>query len=116
MLDRKERLRLYSTLQTLVKVQLVLHLVDAKGLLVGCQTTSAITESILDSAEQAKVSLPEVHKLLEFVKTINYDRSTKSIYFFFYPQRAFCLQDVHIPLIGRVYKLTNAHVSDRGSV
>ena len=87
-LDSKERLRLYSTVPEQVEGQLVLRLGNARDIQVGRQTTRAITESIVESAELAKVSLPEVHKLLGFVKTITYDRSTKSIHFFCFTRRA----------------------------
>ena len=116
-LDSKERLRLYSTVQAQVEGHLVLHLAHTRGIPVGRQTTRAITESILESAEIAKVNLQEVHKLLGLTKTINYDRSTKSIHFFFFSRNAAMgLQDVRIPFQGRVYMLTNEHHPERGSV
>ena len=95
----------------------MLHLGHTRGIPVGRQTTRAITEFILESAEIAKVNLQEVHQLLGLTKTINCDRSTESIQFFFFSRNAaMSLQDVRIPLQERVYMLTNEHHQEHGSV
>ena len=71
--DSSEQFRLYSTVQAQVEGKLVLHLGHNRGIPIGRQTVRAITETILESAELAKVSLPEIHEFFGLTKTINYD-------------------------------------------
>uniref|UniRef100_A0AAV1TMW8 CCHC-type domain-containing protein n=1 Tax=Peronospora matthiolae TaxID=2874970 RepID=A0AAV1TMW8_9STRA len=116
-LDSKERLRLYSTVQAQVEGQLVLHISGGRDIPLSRQTTKAITEKILESAELLRVSLPDLHRLLGSTKTISYNRSTRSILFLFFSRnKAKKLQDVQVPFQGRVYTLENAHQPVRGSL
>lgn len=116
-MDSKERLRLYSTVQTQEEDQLVLHLARGRTVPISKQTTHALTEMILESAELLRVSLPDVHQLLRLTKTISYNRTTRTIHFFFFSRGAAIeVQDVHIPFQGTVYTLENVHHPTRGSV
>ena len=116
-LDSQERLRLYSTVQAQVEGHLALSLGPDRGIPISRQTTRSITETILESAELSQVSLPELHQFFSLTKTINYDRATKSLHFFFFSREtAERLKHVRIPYRGRVYTLSNAHRPERGSV
>ena len=86
-LDCQEHLRLYSTVQAQVEGHLALSLGPDRGITISRQTTRSITETILESAELAQVSLPGPHHFFSLTKTINYDRATKSLHFFFFPGR-----------------------------
>ena len=79
-----ERLRLCRTVQAQVEGQLVLSLRHGRDIPIGRRTTHAITEKILESAELMRVSLPDLHRLLGLAKTISYNRSTRSIHFYFF--------------------------------
>uniref|UniRef100_M4BBH2 Uncharacterized protein n=1 Tax=Hyaloperonospora arabidopsidis (strain Emoy2) TaxID=559515 RepID=M4BBH2_HYAAE len=116
-LDRGERLRLYSTIQAQVEGQLVLTLGRGRPIPIGRQTSNGITEMILESAELLRVCLSELHRLLGLTKAISYTRSSRTIHFYFFSKAvARKVQDVRIPIQGRVYTLANVHEPGRGSV
>ncbi|KAE9010242.1 hypothetical protein PF011_g9908 [Phytophthora fragariae] len=116
-LDAQERLRLHSTIQAQVEGELVLHLIRNRGVRVSQQTTKAITDAILESAELARVNLTDVHRMLSQTKTISNDRVTKSIHFYFFTREtAVKHKNVRVPFKGTVYTLQNAHRPVAGTV
>uniref|UniRef100_A0AAV1USB4 CCHC-type domain-containing protein n=1 Tax=Peronospora matthiolae TaxID=2874970 RepID=A0AAV1USB4_9STRA len=115
--DSDERLRLCRTVQAQVEGQLVLKLRHGRDIPIGRRTTHAITEKILESAEILRVCLPDLHRFLGLAKTISYNRSTRSIHFYFFTRAiAKAHQDVVVPFQGRAYTLENVHHPVRGSV
>uniref|UniRef100_A0AAV1VGC9 CCHC-type domain-containing protein n=1 Tax=Peronospora matthiolae TaxID=2874970 RepID=A0AAV1VGC9_9STRA len=115
--DSDERLRLCRTVQAQVEGQLVLQLRHGRDIPIGRRTTHAITEKILESAEILRVCLPDLHRFLGLAKTISYNRSTRSIHFYFFTRAiAKAHQDVVVPFQGRAYTLENVHHPVRGSV
>ena len=83
-LESRERLRLYSTIQDQVEGQLILTLGIGRPIPIGRQTSNGITEMILESAELLRVCLPELHRLLGLTKAISYTRSSRTIHFYFF--------------------------------
>lgn len=115
--DGKERLRVYSTIQAQVEGELVLHLNRHRGVRISRQSTKALTETILESAELARVNLQALHAMLGQTKTISYDQVTKTIHFFFFTRDTAVLhRDVLVPYMGGIYRLQNAHQQARGTV
>lgn len=48
------------------------------------RTTKAITETILESAELARVNLQALHLMLSQTKNISYDHVKKTIHFYYF--------------------------------
>uniref|UniRef100_A0AAV1TWG6 CCHC-type domain-containing protein n=1 Tax=Peronospora matthiolae TaxID=2874970 RepID=A0AAV1TWG6_9STRA len=112
-----ERLRLCRTVQAQVEGHLVLKLRHGRDIPIGRRTTHALTEKILESAEILPVCLPDLHRFLGLAKTISYNRSTRSIHFYFFTRAiAKAHQDVVVTFQGRAYTLENVHHPVRGSV
>lgn len=116
-LKGEERLRLYSTIQAQVEGELILQLDRAGGIKLSRRTTKAITEAILESAELARINLPDLHLMLNQTKTIGYDHVTKTIHFYFFTRTTAARhKDVRVPFYGGVYRLQNAHRTEQGSI
>uniref|UniRef100_A0AAV1UJ31 LAGLIDADG endonuclease n=1 Tax=Peronospora matthiolae TaxID=2874970 RepID=A0AAV1UJ31_9STRA len=108
-------LRLVSTIQAQVEGELIMQLGLSRGVRVTRQSTKAITERILESAELARVNLPALHDMLGQTKKISYDQVTKSIsLFFFTKETAEKHKEVRVPFSGGVYRLQNAHRAESG--
>ena len=116
-LKSEERLRLYSTIQAQVEGELILQLDHARGIKLSRRTTKVTIQAILESAELARINLPDLHLMLSQTKTIGYDRVTKTIHFYFFPRTtADRLKDVRVPFYGGVFRLQNAHRLEQGSI
>ncbi|RLN52050.1 hypothetical protein BBJ29_010003 [Phytophthora kernoviae] len=85
--------------------------------LYGTQSTKALVEAMLLAAETKKMAVEELHGMLNKVKTISYDRVTKSIHFFFFTRETAVDQGkILLPYRGRLYRLQNAHRKEDGAV
>ena len=116
-LKSEERLRLYSTIQAQVEGELILHLDGRREIKASRQTTKALTETILASAELARIDLQALHQMLGQTKTICYNQVTKSIHFYFFTRTtADRHKSVQVPYQGGVYTLHNAHCLDQGPI
>uniref|UniRef100_A0AAV1V7Y5 CCHC-type domain-containing protein n=2 Tax=Peronospora matthiolae TaxID=2874970 RepID=A0AAV1V7Y5_9STRA len=116
-LRSEECLRLVSTIQAQVEGELIMQLGRSGGVRVTRQSTKAITERILESAELARVNLPALHNMLGQTKTISYDQVTKSIHFYFFTREtAEKHKEVRVPFSGGVYRLLNAHRAAAGPI
>ncbi|RLN55252.1 hypothetical protein BBP00_00008579, partial [Phytophthora kernoviae] len=111
-----ERLRLYGTVQAQVEGELFLSLRGEKGVPESQQSTKALVKAILLAAGTKKMAVEELHGMLNKVKTISYDRVTKSIHFFFTRETAVDQGKILLPYRGRLYRLQNAHHEEDGTV
>ena len=109
-LESRERLWLYSTIQDQVEGQLILTLGIGRPIPIGRRTSNGIIEMILESAELLRVCLPELHRLLGLQKLpATSARPGQFIFIFFSKAVARKVQDVRIPFQGRVYTFENVH-------
>ena len=106
---------MYSTIQAQVEGELILQLDRARRIKVSRRTTKAITETILESAELARVNLTALHHMLSQTKSICYDHVNKTIHFYFFTRTtAERHKEVRVPFYGGLYRLQNAHRQERG--
>lgn len=116
-LDSKERVRLYRTIQAQVEGELVLRLRSGLNIRMCRQNTSAIKEDILLAAERLRVNQDELRRLLNVAKTISYNQVERSIHFYFFDRAtARDLESIEIPFRSAVYRMVNVHQPAQGSV
>uniref|UniRef100_H3GY86 Uncharacterized protein n=1 Tax=Phytophthora ramorum TaxID=164328 RepID=H3GY86_PHYRM len=116
-LDSRERLRLYKTIQAQVEGELVMKLRNGTGIRLTRQSTSSIKEDILLAAEQAHVNQNELRTMLNVTKTISYNYVRRSIHFFFFDRATARKHELTtVPFKRTIYRLANAHIKDTRSV
>ncbi|KAI9989109.1 hypothetical protein PInf_022846 [Phytophthora infestans] len=79
-LDSKERIRLYGTIQKQVEGELILQLREWVTVKPSRQATRALKDDILLAAEEHGVSSNDLRQLMHLVKTISYDHTKRSIH------------------------------------
>ena len=116
-LDSKERVRLYRTIQAQVEGELVLHLRSRLNIRMCRPNTSAIKEDILLAAERLRVNQDELRRLLNVDKTIRYNQVERSIHFYFFDRaKARELESIQIPFRNAMYRMVRFHLPAQGSV
>lgn len=116
-LDSKERIRLYRTVQRQVEGELKLQLRGRTTIKPSRQHTQAIQEDIRIAAEELHVNTPELRQMLTLAKTISYNHVQRSLHFFFFDRAtARQFQTVQVPFKMQVYRLGNVHRQTSGSV
>ncbi|KAE9272876.1 hypothetical protein PF001_g27749 [Phytophthora fragariae] len=118
-LDAKERLRLYTTIQKQVEGELVIQLRSWAEIKENRQQTRTIKDDILLAATAvgARVNLADLQLMLNLAKTISYDYVRRRIHIFFFDRAtAKKFQDTLVAFKGVVYKPVNMHRQDTGSV
>ncbi|KAE9122518.1 hypothetical protein PF010_g6723 [Phytophthora fragariae] len=116
-LDAKELIRFYRTIQRQVEGELVVQLHSGVHIHESRQQTREIKDDILAAAVEAKVNVPELQRMLHLAKTISYNHATRSIHIFFFDRKtAGKYQGWQLPFKRAVYRLVNVHRPDSGSV
>ncbi|KAE9268904.1 hypothetical protein PR003_g31299, partial [Phytophthora rubi] len=116
-LDSKECIRLYGTIQKQVEGELVLQLRGWIKIKKSRQSTRAIKDDILSAAVNQGMHQTDIRQLLHLAKTISYNHVHRSIHFHMFDRAtAIKFQDTQIPFRKAIYRLRNAHRPDSGSI
>ena len=117
MLCFKERVRLLRTLQQPVEDNLLMKLRKEKDIWVIRPKTSTIKKDILLAAEGAKVNQDKLQTMLIIAKHINSNDVQRSIHFHsFNRAKARKYELLSVPFRVAIYRLSNMHQADTGSV
>ncbi|KAE9303207.1 hypothetical protein PR003_g22064 [Phytophthora rubi] len=116
-LDSKECIRLYRTIQRQVEGELQLKLRGQARVHPARQDTHALQEDILAAGEALHMNTVELGRMLHLTKTISYNHVQRSIHLFFFDRAtARKYQLLAIPYNRTIYHLVNVHAPDTGSV
>eukprot|EP00644_Phytophthora_capsici_P009459 jgi/Phyca11/15428/fgenesh1_pg.PHYCAscaffold_13_\ len=115
--DSQERLRFHRTIQSQVEGELQIQLRGRTTIRHSRQQTQMIQEDIRIAAEELRANTPELRKMLSLIKTISYNHAQRSVHFFFFDRAtARQFEQVLVPFRKVVYRLTNVHQPDSGSI
>jgi hypothetical protein len=116
-MDAKEQMRLYKTIQSQVEGELTVQLRSGVSIKENRQQTREIREDILAAGVAEHVNVPELKIMLNMAKTISYDYVRRQIHIFFFDRgTARKYQDMMIPFKKGIYRVVNPHSPDSGSV
>ncbi|KAG1690420.1 hypothetical protein DVH05_028096 [Phytophthora capsici] len=115
--DSQERLRFHRTIQSQVEGELQIQLRERTTIRHSRQQTQMIQEDIRIAAEELRANTPGLRKMLSLIKTISYNHAQRSVHFFFFDRAtARQFEQVLVPFRKVVYRLTNVHQPDSGSI